>query len=187
MLSSHLRLCLPVVSFLQTSPPKPFMHFSFNMKYNVPGSNPKASHPQPLHSQFLYCSIAAGGLTVFCLLPYLALKSPNNIAISSFCTHSDHKHRCSKTKRSADLTFCSLSLVKNPHKTHFVSTTRSGPSMLFGSNNPHSQNNIKLTNKKFKGSFDASRTNITLNYVKGFSPYRAVNTIRLCYINQSVK
>jgi len=51
---------------------------------------------------------------------------------------------------------------------------------------PLSQNNMRLANTKFKGSIDPSKTNITLNYVKGFSPYRAVNTLRLCYKNQSV-
>ena len=52
--------------------------------------------------------------------------------------------------------------------------------------NPLSQNNIKLTNTKSKGSSNPSNTNITLNYVKGSSPYRAVNTLLLSYKNQSV-
>jgi len=52
--------------------------------------------------------------------------------------------------------------------------------------NPLSQNNIKLTNTKSKGTSNPSNTNITLNYVKGSSPYRAINTLRLCYNNQPV-
>ena len=68
-------------------------------------------------------SIAAGRLTVFCLLLHLALKSPNNIAISSFCALSDHKHRCSKTKQGADLTFLqpeiSQKLPENTLRLHY--------------------------------------------------------------------
>jgi len=52
--------------------------------------------------------------------------------------------------------------------------------------NPLSQNNMKLTNTKFKGSFNPPKTNITLNYVTRPSPYRAVNTFNLGYKNQSV-
>jgi len=51
--------------------------------------------------------------------------------------------------------------------------------------NPLSQNNMKLTNTKFKCSFNPSKTNITLNYVKGPSPYRAVNTFNLSFTNHS--
>jgi hypothetical protein len=63
-----------------------FLFLIWNRTFPVQIRRPAILSPCTLSVPVLLSgfTIAAGGLTVFCLLPYLALQSSNNIAIISF-------------------------------------------------------------------------------------------------------